>query len=75
MGENNTKKPVPLDYSPFSPPAVPRYRKILSGVLIVAGIFILLVGLFQQNASARINICVGGLFFLVSGLVIRFQQS
>jgi hypothetical protein len=74
MGEQEDNEPETLDYSPPPPPTVPRYRKILSGVLLCVGVVVAVTGLFPKSEPARANICVTGCGVVIYGLVIRFQH-
>ena len=71
MDPQHENEPVPLDYSPPPPPDVPRYRTVLSRILVGAGVAIAIVGLFAQSESARVNICVAAFGLVMYGLVIR----
>jgi hypothetical protein len=74
MAMPDEKKPVPLDYRPPSPPTVPRYRKVLSGTLVLAGLAAAVFGAFLPSEPARVNVWTAAGGFIVWGLVIRFQH-
>ena len=71
------RKATPLDYAPVPRPppyTVPPYRKVLSGVLILAGVVLGGVGMLLANESARVSVWTAALGLVVYGLVIRFQH-
>jgi len=45
-----------LDYAPRDLPAVPLYRRVLSTVLIAAGVLLAILGLMVDHEPARINV-------------------
>ena len=73
MGEQDGNRLAPLDYA-TPPPGVPRYRKILSGILIGVVVGIAVTGLFAYSESAGGDICVAAGGLVVFGLAIRFQH-
>lgn len=68
------KRPLPLDYCPPPRPTIPVYRKILAGLLVGAGLGLLVVALFARNESARVHILVAGGGMAIWGLVVLFQH-
>ena len=73
LDSQRDRKPT-LDYGPPEAPRVPLYRRVLSGTLILAGIVVAVVPLFESNVSARVNIWTAAAALIVWGVVIRFQH-
>lgn len=75
MGERGEEESAILGYQPPPPPpAVPTYRKIMAGVLVLAGLAVAIMAVFSSSPAARENtlLIAGGL--IVWGIVVRFQQ-
>jgi hypothetical protein len=73
VADERDEKPT-LDYAPPERYRIPRYRRILSGTLIVAGSAVAVLPLFETNESARTNIWTAAGALIVWGVVIRFQH-
>jgi len=51
-----------------------RYRRVLSTVLIAAGVLLAILGLAVHHESARFNVWTAAFGMLIWGMVIRFQH-
>ena len=72
MSDPGQERPI-LDYAPPPKPAIPRYRKWLSGLLIVAGSVWGIVGLVAYG-FAREDALLYSFGFILWGVVIRYQH-
>jgi hypothetical protein len=74
MGDPNDKKPLPLNYSVPARFTIPRYRKILSGILVSAGVVLAIIALFATSDYERRGSLTVSFALIVWGVVIRFQH-
>jgi len=78
MSEPSEKKSQPLDYEQPAKPVeqveVPRYRKIFSNILLLAGLVIGIVGIFEKVEAAKVDVWTIAASFIIMGIVIRFQH-
>lgn len=51
-----------------------RWRKVVAAGLSLPGIAMLIFGLMQDNPSAKVNICLFGMFFLTAAAIFRFPS-
>jgi len=73
MPAQDEDNPPVLNYATPSPPVIPRYRKVMSAVLVLAGI-VVGVGSSGVTGAARENVLTAAFALMMSGLVIRFQH-
>jgi len=60
MDDDPKNKKLVLEYRSPSTPQIPAYRRILAGILVLAGIVMAVMSAFYVNESARINMCTVG---------------
>lgn len=66
---------VKLDYERAqAQPGPSTFTRVVSWVMIGAGVPIAISGLFQSNPAARINIVTTGAGLVFWGVVVRFQH-